>query len=73
MLRRDIAIRRPVTDDFRQTFDLLMRSKIPEYGLDGLREEWRAMDLAQDAWLAFTGGDDLVGYVTVTPYHNVGL
>ncbi len=69
----DIVIRRPVAADIQKTFDLLIRCKIPEYGLDGLREEWAEMDLTQDAWLAFTSEGSLVGYATVTPYHHTGL
>jgi mycothiol synthase len=68
----EIAIRHPVAEDIQQTFDLLMRCKIPEYGLDGLREEWGEMDLTQQAWLALDGEDSLVGYATATP-HRVGL
>ena len=45
------VIRHPIADDIYQTLALLMRCKIPEYGLEGLRQEWNEMDLAQDAWL----------------------
>lgn len=68
--RPDILIRHPAANDIQQTFDLLMRCKIPEYGLDALREEWREIDLTQQAWLAFTNQDCLVGYATATLYHN---
>jgi hypothetical protein len=68
----DIIIRPPVAGDLQQTFDLLMRCKIPEYGLDALREEWREIDLAQQAWLVFTNEDSLVGYAAAAPHH-IGL
>lgn len=71
--RQKIVIRRPVDDDIHETLALLLRCKVPEYGLDALWQEWAEMDLTQDAWLAFTGDGSLVGYATVTPYHNTGL
>jgi GNAT superfamily N-acetyltransferase len=67
-LQSGITIRHPIADDIYQTLALLMRCEIPEYGLEGLRQEWDEMDLTQDAWLAFSHGEDLVGYATVTPY-----
>jgi GNAT superfamily N-acetyltransferase len=69
-LHPEILIRHPGADDLHITFDLLMRCKIPEYGLDGLRDEWSGMDLPRQAWLAFTGDGSLVGYATATPYHS---
>jgi ribosomal protein S18 acetylase RimI-like enzyme len=65
-----MVLRHPETDDIHRTLDLLLRCRIPEYGLDVLRQEWSAIDLAEDAWLAFTGEGSLVGYATIEPYHT---
>jgi ribosomal protein S18 acetylase RimI-like enzyme len=49
------------------------RCDISEYGepdseLEDLRDEWGRIDLDQDAWLALTPKDELVGYAAVTPW-----
>ena len=65
-----LSFRRPVAEDAPQVLDLLIRCDIGEYGdpdseIEDLVHEWGQIDLQQDAWLAYTPGDDLIGYAAV--------
>ena len=64
------TIRRPTVDDAPAVVDLMNACDAAEYGepdsdLGDLRHEWTQIDLAVDAWLAFTPGGDLAGYASV--------
>lgn len=69
----DLTFRSPNLDDVQQTLHLMNRSDISEYGesdseLEDLVNDWNNIDLGQDAWLAFTPEQNLIGYASVIPW-----
>ena len=73
ILLKDVVYRNPTKNDARQTFELLIRCDMSEYGepdsdIEDIQNDWEQIDLAQDAWLAFLPEGDLIGYAAVLPY-----
>jgi mycothiol synthase len=67
----DFIIRHPSLDDAQATLELMVTCDIAECGdpdsdLVSLLDEWADIDLSQDAWLAFTPDNQLVGYADVS-------
>ncbi len=71
MTLNSLTVRRPTLDDVQATLDLMIACDIAEFGepdssLEDLLDQWDDIDLQQDAWLAYTPGDNLVGYACVS-------
>jgi mycothiol synthase len=69
----DLIIRPPTMDDARRTHELMVRCDVAEYGepdmdLSDLTFDWGRIELARDAWLAWTPSGDVVGYGAVLPW-----
>lgn len=72
------TLRSPAPDDLPAVFDLIARCEVDEYGepdtdVDDLRRTWDEVDLAADAWLAFSPSGAPVGYAIVTPWGQQDL
>lgn len=68
---KSLTFRPPTLDDAQATLDLMIACDIAEYGepdssLEDLLDQWDDIDLQQDAWLAFTPDNCLVGYACVS-------
>ncbi|NIS81594.1 MAG: GNAT family N-acetyltransferase [Anaerolineales bacterium] len=70
---REFSFRRPTLEDVGVVFDLIVRCDVDEYGsqdsdLEDLHFDWRRINLTQDAWLAISAQDRLLGYAAVVPW-----
>lgn len=68
-------LRRPQVADQPAVLDLLIRCDVrdvgqPDSDLSDLQFDWKAIDLDQDAWLAFDGKGTLKGYGAVLPWRT---
>lgn len=66
----DITIRRPSLADAQSTVDFLIACDVAAYGepdsdLESLLDEWMDIDLSQDAWLATSADQQVIGYAAV--------
>ena len=67
---QEVIFRHPSKEDAQMTLEMMVARDISEYGepdssLDDLQDQWHDIDLNQDAWLAFSPEDRLVGYAAV--------
>ncbi|MCD6356937.1 MAG: GNAT family N-acetyltransferase [Anaerolineaceae bacterium] len=68
-------LRRPVWEDIKIVFDLMVRCDQRDVGftnsnLTELRNDWKNIDLAQDAWLSIDKNKKLQGYSAVMPWQT---
>ena len=66
----DLTFRAPTADDAQQTYALIARCDVRDYGepdiqLEDFTRDWEQIDLAREAWLAVTSDGGPVGYAAV--------
>lgn len=72
-LNHNLTFRRPRMQDGQQTFDLMNRCDIHDFGEpdsmpEDLVNDWNNINLAEDAWLVFTADEHVIGYAAVIPW-----
>lgn len=66
----NLTRRRPTMQDAPAVHALITAREIADHGepdetLDDVLAEWKDLNLAEDAWLVYASGDELVGYAAV--------
>jgi len=72
-MANNYTFRSPTFDDAQAVLDLMIRCDIHESGeadsdMEDLVNDWENLDMNQDAWLAFSLDEDLIGYASVVPW-----
>jgi GNAT superfamily N-acetyltransferase len=71
----ELAFCAPTADDAQQTYALIARCDVRDYGepdtlMEDLAVDWERMDLARDAWLAVTPTGGPVGYAALKRWRD---